>query len=66
MLHVIETSHPEGEEVAFADIYNVGSQMKRQYPGYFQLLCDIPVDFIDMGEGMYGPYTQYFPQTIFR
>ena len=66
MLHCIRQTPTEGGDNQFADTFNVAEQMKEEYPGYYKILCETPVDFYEVGDEHYGRYYRLHTHHTFK
>ncbi len=66
MLHCIQQTPTVGGENEFSDSFNVAEQMKKDYPGFYKILCETPVDYIDVGDDHYGKFYRLHTHTTFR
>ncbi len=66
MLHCIITAPMKGGVSMFADGHKIAMQMKAEYPLYYQMLCQVPIDFIGVGTDYYGNFYKMGSHTTIR
>ena len=66
ILHCREQAGGQGGASEFVDAYNVAAQMKEKYPDYYKLLCEVNLDFYQIGHDMFGNFHKINTHRTFK
>ena len=60
-LHCIIQTPTEGGLSQFSDAFNAAQQLRHGNPEAFRILCETPVDYIDVGTDTFGKFSKMQP-----
>ena len=66
MIHCITQANDEGGENWFTDGFKVALDLKKADPEAYDILCNVPMEFKDMGSYYYGKFYQRSCHPVIR